>query len=281
MQRRQGKLYQTSVSLNHQKIRKMVQSLSDVLCSAHFSSLQLSVTLCTVVDKLLCPWDFSGKNSGVGCYAILRGPFRCRDRTCVSCIPCIAGRFFTAEPSGRPPCLHMLKVRLLKRQAVITSSESSNNNYITQHLSWAYLVRMKRTCSFHFGPSLAFEQKIRQIKAQRLVLDQQTATGIKAPAIVKSDQVRANWLQTTLIFKARLAFGSFCDSYRKRFHSSLTWWPACKLLWVSLPLNPYCSIVRKACKQEAPSVTSEWFEQTNIITRVFMEKCLSTEAERA
>ena len=33
MQRRQGKLYQTSVSLNHQKIRKMVQSLSDVLCS--------------------------------------------------------------------------------------------------------------------------------------------------------------------------------------------------------------------------------------------------------
>ena len=180
------------------------------------------------------------------------------------------------------PCLHMLKVRLLKLQAVITSSESSNNNYITQHLSWAYLVRMKRTCSFHFEPSLAFEQKkIRLIKAQRLVLDQQTATGIKAPAIVKSDQVRANWLQTTLIFKARLAFGSFCDSYRKRFHSSLTWWPACKLLWVSLPLNPYCSIVRKACKQEAPSVTSEWFEQTNIITRVFMEKCLSTEAERA
>lgn len=109
----------------------------------------------------------------------------------------------------------------------------------------------------------------------------QTAPGIKAPAIVKSDQVRANWLQTTLIFKARLAFGSFCDSYRKRFHSSLTWWPACKLLWVSLLLNPYCSIVRKACKQEAPSVTSEWFEQTNIITRVFMEKCLSTEAERA
>ena len=103
----------------------------------------------------------------------------------------------------------------------------------------------------------------------------------KAPDIVKSDQVRANRPKTRLIFKALLAFGSFCDSYRKGFHSSLTWWPACKLLWESLPPNPYCSIVRKACKQEPPSVTSEWFEQTNIITRVFMEKCLSTEAERA
>ena len=256
----------------------MGQSLSDVL-GCHFSSPQLSVTLCTVADKLLCPWDFSGKNTGVGCYALLRGSFRPRDRTRVSCITCNAGRFFTAEPSGRPPCLiHMLKVRLLKLQVVITSSESS---YITQHLSWAYLLRMKRTSSFYFGPSLAFEQKMRLIKAQHLVLDQQTAPGVKAPAIVKSDQVRANWLQKTLIFKARLAFGSFCDSYRKRFHSSLTWWPACKLLWVSLLLNPYCSIVRKACKQEAPSVTSECFEQTNIITRVFMEKCLSTEAERA
>lgn len=45
--------------------------------------------------------------------------------------------------------------------------------------------------------------------------------------------------------------------------------------------NPYCSIVRKACKQEPPSVTSEWFERTNIITRVFMEECLGAEAERA
>ena len=225
-------------------------------------SLQQSPTLC---DSMHCSWQAPIFQTQ-GPNPCLLYHLQCR-------------QILTAEPSGRPPCLiHMLKVRLLNLQAVITSSESS---YITQHLSWAYLLRMKRTSSFYFGPSLAFEQKMRLIKAQHLVLDQQTAPGIKAPAIVKSDQVRANWLQTTLIFKARLAFGSFCDSYRKGFHSSLTWWLACKLLWVSLLLNPYCSIVRKACKQEAPSVTSEWFEQTNIITRVFMEKCLSTEAERA
>ena len=35
-------------------------------------------TLCNpwpVAMRLLCPWDFSGKNSGVGCHALLRGMF--------------------------------------------------------------------------------------------------------------------------------------------------------------------------------------------------------------
>ena len=42
--------------------------------------------------RLLCPWDSPGKNSGVGCHALLQGIFQPRDRTQVSCI---AGRFFT------------------------------------------------------------------------------------------------------------------------------------------------------------------------------------------
>ena len=42
--------------------------------------------------RLLCPWDFPGKNTGVGCHFLLQGgSSRPKDRTCVSCI---AGRFF-------------------------------------------------------------------------------------------------------------------------------------------------------------------------------------------
>lgn len=103
----------------------------------------------------------------------------------------------------------------------------------------------------------------------------------KALALVRSDRVWANQLQRGCSSKHCWHLGVAVTGYRKRFHSSLTWWPACKLLCESFPPNPYCSVATKACKQEPPSVNSEWSEQTNIITRVFMEKCLSTEAERA
>ena len=34
---------------------------------------------------LLCPWDFPGKNTGVGCHFLLQGSSRPRDQTQVSC----------------------------------------------------------------------------------------------------------------------------------------------------------------------------------------------------
>ena len=41
--------------------------------------------------RLLSPWDFLGKNTGMGCHFLLQGSSQPRDWTCVSCI---AGRFF-------------------------------------------------------------------------------------------------------------------------------------------------------------------------------------------
>ena len=46
--------------------------------------------------RLLCPWDFPGKNTGVGCHALLQGIFLTQGSTC------IAGGFFMAEPPGKP-----------------------------------------------------------------------------------------------------------------------------------------------------------------------------------
>ena len=48
-------------------------------------------TLCNPMDRLLCPWDSSHKNTGVGCIPFFRGSSWLRDRTWVSCV---AGRFF-------------------------------------------------------------------------------------------------------------------------------------------------------------------------------------------
>ena len=43
---------------------------------SRFSSVQLFVTLWTITHQPpLCPWDSSGKNTGVGCHALLQGIF--------------------------------------------------------------------------------------------------------------------------------------------------------------------------------------------------------------
>ena len=43
----------------------------------HAKSLQSCLTLCDPMDcslpPLLCPWDSPGKNTGVGCHALLQG----------------------------------------------------------------------------------------------------------------------------------------------------------------------------------------------------------------
>ena len=47
------------------------------------------------------PWDSAGKNTGVGCRALLQGILLIQDEIRISCVSCIAGRFFTAEPLGK------------------------------------------------------------------------------------------------------------------------------------------------------------------------------------
>ena len=47
----------------------------------------------TVVARLLCPWNFPGENTGMGCYS--RGSSQTRDQTHVSVSPALASGFFT------------------------------------------------------------------------------------------------------------------------------------------------------------------------------------------
>jgi len=57
------------------------------------------------------PWNFPGKNTGVGSHSLLQGSSQPRDQTHVSCVSCIAGRFFTVWATRETkPCflLHLL-----------------------------------------------------------------------------------------------------------------------------------------------------------------------------
>ena len=60
---------------------------------SRFSHVQLFVTLWT---RLPCPWESPGKNTGVGCHAILQGPLPTRGAACASSLS-IGGAFFTTS----------------------------------------------------------------------------------------------------------------------------------------------------------------------------------------
>ena len=52
---------------------------------------------------LLCPCDFPGKNTGVGCHFLLQGILLTRGIEPTSPLSfALAGRFFTTEPPGKP-----------------------------------------------------------------------------------------------------------------------------------------------------------------------------------
>ena len=68
---------------------------------------QLCLTFCdpTDADRLLSPWDSSGKNTGVGCHFLPQGIFPTQGSNPPSPVsPALAGRFFTTESPGKP-CL--------------------------------------------------------------------------------------------------------------------------------------------------------------------------------
>ena len=73
---------------------------------------------------LLCPWASPGRNTGVGCHALLRGSSCPRDWTCVSCSSCIAGGSFITETPGKPKRRWGLRKRRGEKRGRGTSANS-------------------------------------------------------------------------------------------------------------------------------------------------------------
>ena len=73
--------------------------LSSIVFVCVLSWVRFFVTPWTAA-RLLCPWSFPGKNTGVSCHVLLQGIFQTRGIEPVS--PALAGRFITTEPPGKP-----------------------------------------------------------------------------------------------------------------------------------------------------------------------------------
>ena len=80
-----------------------IYSINPILCCLVAKSCP---TLCDPMDcspaRLLCPWDFLGKNAGVGCHFLLHGdlPEPGIEPTSLT-FSASAGGFFTTAPSNR------------------------------------------------------------------------------------------------------------------------------------------------------------------------------------
>ena len=63
----------------------------------------------TVAARLLSPWVFRGKNTGVGCRFLLQGIFPTQgSNLSLLHLLALAGGFFTTEPPVKPLCIHSL-----------------------------------------------------------------------------------------------------------------------------------------------------------------------------
>ena len=63
----------------------------------HAKSLQ------AVAHNAPCPWDSPGKNTAMGCHALLQGIFLIRDWTCILTTPALAGGLFITSTTWEAP----------------------------------------------------------------------------------------------------------------------------------------------------------------------------------
>ena len=94
--------------------------------------LQSCLTLCNPIDckptRLLCPWDSPGKNTGVGCHALLQGIFpnpEIKPGSLTS--PALKDRFFTTTASW--------EVCILSRTLFIQAILLKNLIFRSDHLN--------------------------------------------------------------------------------------------------------------------------------------------------
>ena len=90
-----------------------------------FSHVQLLVTPWTIARQLLCPWDSPGKNTGVGCHALLQGIFLTQGSSLNSlCLLHWQGGSLPLVPPGKP--FHGMHAGVLLRCFGRASSKQLN-----------------------------------------------------------------------------------------------------------------------------------------------------------
>ena len=109
---------------------------------SYFSRVQLFMTLWTTAHQAPVHEIIPARILERVAISYCRGSSRLRDQTCITCVPCIGGRFFITAPLGKPlvwliqlyslgimltPILQMGILRI-KRLACLCDSQVSGGN---------------------------------------------------------------------------------------------------------------------------------------------------------
>jgi len=112
----------TCMGVQHWNIRqshKMDWELG--LSVAYIFCFALWVRACSVMSsslqphglwpiRFLCPWDFSGKNTGVSCHILLQRIFPTQGQTLLACVSCISRRILYHWTTWEAPLYHLFPV---------------------------------------------------------------------------------------------------------------------------------------------------------------------------
>ena len=97
--------------------------------------------------RLLCPWNFSGKNAGAGCHFLLQGIFLTQGSNPLS--PALAGEFFTAEPPGKLHSEVLIKCSLTNAR----NNAKQSTKWTQTLLSWSHSPDQKEVLGLSKKPT--------------------------------------------------------------------------------------------------------------------------------
>ena len=113
-----------------------------VLCAQLLSHDKLFVNLWTIADTLLCPWDSLGKNTGVGCHALLQGIFPTQGLNPHLLVSCI-GRQILYHWLGLSLKVVLVSIHLGKFWRVVLCTKSSS---LLPPWGWSYCCSVSQLC---------------------------------------------------------------------------------------------------------------------------------------
>ena len=104
-----------------------------------FSHVWLYAALWTVAARLLCQWGSLGKNTGVGCHALLQGIFQTQGCNPHLRSPALAGEFFTASTIWEAPlvsCAVLSRFSHVWLFVSIWTTMAPHSNTLAWELPW-------------------------------------------------------------------------------------------------------------------------------------------------
>ena len=133
-------------------VNVIVLLIMNTCVPSHFSLVWLFVNPCLTVyepARLLCPWDSPGKNTGMGCYALLQGIFPTQEwNPCLLCLLHWKAGSLPPKPSGR----------LIMNGPIQNRAFTFKWNYLLHFMTWFHHIHV--WLFTHNKTILAFKEEV-------------------------------------------------------------------------------------------------------------------------